>query len=328
MVYILITQTLLQNKLMSPLPSVSIVVPVFRSGKFLESFANEVIETLNAEKMIYEIILVEDHGKDDSWDVIEKIVEDNDFVTGIKLSRNYGQHNALLCGIRAANNEIVITMDDDGQHPCSELVNLVNKICDGYDVVYATPIKQAHGLARNLASVSFKWLVTKLLGVPSLREASAFRAFRTPLREAFSDFRGNMVNIDIMLTWGTESFTSIKVVRNVRKEGTSGYNFAKLFDHAVNTITGFSGVPLRISSYVGLLFAFFGFLILVYTLAIYMLYGSTVPGFAFIASLLSIFSGVQLLTIGIIGEYVSRIHFRSMDRPAYLVKAKLNSKRK
>jgi glycosyltransferase involved in cell wall biosynthesis len=324
-VYIPPIQSFFKEKPMSLLPSVSIVIPVFRSGKSLEAFTNEAIKTLNNEKMIYELILVEDHGKDDSWAVIENIVTANDFVTGIKLSRNYGQHNALLCGIRAAKNDIVITMDDDGQHPCCELINLVNKISEGYDVVYATPIKEAHGLKRNLASVSFKWLVTKLLGVPNVREASAFRAFRTPLREAFSDFRGDMVNIDIMLTWATESFTSIKVVRNVRQQGTSGYNFAKLFNHAVNTITGFSGVPLRISSYVGLLFALFGFLILVYILIVYALYGSAVPGFAFLASLLTIFSGVQLLTIGIIGEYVSRIHFRSMDRPAYLVKSKLTS---
>jgi undecaprenyl-phosphate 4-deoxy-4-formamido-L-arabinose transferase len=148
------------------------------------------------------------------------------------------------------------------------------------------------------------------------------------MREAFSDFRGDMVNIDIMLTWATESFTSIKVVRNVRPQGTSGYTFAKLFNHAVNTIIGFSGVPLRISSYLGLMFALFGFLTLVYILVVYVLYGSTVPGFAFLASLLTIFSGVQLLTIGIIGEYVSRIHFRSMDRPAYLVKSKLTSDKK
>lgn len=309
-------------------PSVSIVIPVYRSGKFLEAFASDLIKTLNMQKMTYELIFVEDHGKDDSWDVIERILQTSDFVTGIKLNRNYGQHNALLCGIRAAKNEVVITMDDDGQHPPSELINLVNKINDGYDVVYGTPIKEAHGFTRNLASVSFKWLVTKLLGVPSARDASAYRAFRTPLREAFSDFRGDMVNIDIMLTWATDSFTSIKVIRNVRQEGTSGYNFAKLFDHALNTITGFSGVPLRISSYVGLLFALFGFLILVYILAIYTIYDSTVPGFAFIASLLTIFSGVQLLTIGIIGEYVSRIHFRSMDRPAYLVKDKVTSNQK
>ena len=300
--------------------SISVVIPVFRSAPNLRDLVHSIRTALDLKGDPYEIILVEDCGGDNSWDIIFDLTLEFDELKGIKLSRNFGQHNALLCGIRTARHEMIITMDDDGQHPPEEISNLLDKINSGFDVVYATPNKENHSRVRNLASVTIKKILQNLMGVESATKVSAFRAFRTELRDAFENFSGPMVNIDIMLTWATTNFSSIEVERPSRIQGESGYSLGGLLNHAINMITGFSGVPLRIASYIGIIFAVIGGLILLYILTVFAVSGPVVPGFAFLASLITIFSGVQLLTIGVIGEYVARIHFRSMDRPPYVVK--------
>ena len=300
------------------------MVPVFRSEVLLESFVTELMATMDMYGAPYEILLIEDCGGDNSWDVIRKISKQFQLVKGIRLSRNFGQHSAVLCGIREATGEIIVTMDDDGQHPCEEIPNLLECLGEGVDVVYGTPIDENHNLFRNKASVFTKWVLKHLMGVPNAVEVGSFRAFRTKLREGFDTFQGPNVNIDIMLTWVTENISSIKVTLQQREHGKSGYSYMALVNHAINMITGFSGLPLRIASIAGILFAMLGFFILIYVFATYILVGSAVPGFAFLASIITIFSGVQLLTIGIIGEYISKIHFRSMNRPPYIIREKSN----
>jgi undecaprenyl-phosphate 4-deoxy-4-formamido-L-arabinose transferase len=146
---------------------------------------------------------------------------------------------------------------------------------------------------------------------------SAFRAFRTRLRDVFDAYRSPSVNIDVLLTWGTSRFSSIDVRQDVRFAGDSGYSVRKLIAHAINMMTGFSVLPLQIASVVGVLFGLTGFAILAYVVGRFLIYGSSVPGFTFLASLIAIFSGVQLLALGVFGEYLARMHFRSMDRPPY-----------
>ena len=158
------------------------------------------------------------------------------------------------------------------------------------------------------------------MGVENAKNVSAFRVFRAELREAFKQYRGSFISIDVLLTWGTNRFTVVLVRHDDRKSGKSNYTFLKLFAHALNMITGFSVVPLQIASILGFTFALFGFFILIYVISNFLIYGSPVQGFPFLASIIAIFSGVQLLAIGIIGEYIARIHFRLMDRPQYLTK--------
>ncbi len=298
---------------------ISCVVPVYRSQAILRELYRRIVEAIEPIDPNFELLLVEDCGGDDSWDVIRALAKEDPRVRGIRMARNYGQHNALLCGIRAANGEIIVTLDDDLQHPPEELPKLLSKLDEGYDVVYGTPVKEPHGLLRGFASRITKLVLQGAMGAETARKVSAMRVFRTEFREAFKDYRSPHVNIDVMLTWAASQFSAVSVRHDLRKFGESGYTVVKLLRHAVNMMTGFSILPLQLASIVGFIFSLFGFLILAYVLGRYLVSGSVIPGFAFLASIIAIFSGAQLLALGIIGEYLARMYFRSMGRPAYYV---------
>jgi undecaprenyl-phosphate 4-deoxy-4-formamido-L-arabinose transferase len=268
----------------------------------------------------YEVILVNDGSPDDTWAIVLNLAQTYPFVRGINLMRNYGQHNALLCGIRAARFDVIVTMDDDLQHPPSEIAHLLAKLDEGYDVVYGTPEHEQHGMLRDLASQITKIALQSSMGVAIARKVSAFRAFRTILRDAFSHYSSPWVSIDVLLTWGTTKFAAVSVRHDQRRYGTSGYTFGKLVRHALNMITGFSTFPLQVASLLGFSLTFFGIIVLIYVVGRALLFGIVVPGFAFLASIIAIFSGAQLFALGIIGEYLARIHFRSMERPVYTIR--------
>jgi undecaprenyl-phosphate 4-deoxy-4-formamido-L-arabinose transferase len=211
-------------------------------------------------------------------------------------------------------------MDDDLQHPVSEIPVVLSKLQEGYDVVYGTPHQETHGLLRNLASQLTKLALRDVMGVENARSVSAFRAFKTSLRDGFADYRNPSVSIDVLLTWATSKFAAVPVRHEARSTGQSNYTLSKLVTHAFNLLTGFSTLPLRFASFIGVAFSIFGVLILTWVLGRFFISGSPVPGFPFLASMIAIFSGAQLLALGIFGEYLGRIHVRSLDRPAYLVR--------
>jgi undecaprenyl-phosphate 4-deoxy-4-formamido-L-arabinose transferase len=249
----------------------------------------------------------------------------NPFIRGINLMRNYGQHNALLCGIRAALYDTIVTMDDDLQNPPEEISKLLKKLNEGYDVVYGTPENEEHGFWRDIASQITKMALRSSMGVEVARKVSAFRVFRTQLREAFINYQCPFISIDVLLTWGTTQFASIPVHHDPRRLGQSNYTFYKLVTHALNMITGFSTLPLQLASIIGFLFTGFGVVVLAYVFSRYLIYGKVVPGFAFLASIIAIFSGAQLFGLGIIGEYLARMHFRTMGRPSSVIRNSIGS---
>jgi glycosyltransferase involved in cell wall biosynthesis len=267
----------------------------------------------------FELLFVEDAGGDDSWSIIQELASEDTRVRGLQLARNYGQHNALLCGIRAARGSVIVTLDDDIQNPPEEIPRLLDKLAEGFDVVYGTPAKEQHGLLRAAASRITKLALQSAMGAETARNVSAFRAFRIGLRDAFKDFRSPTVNIDVLLTWGTSRFAAVSVRHDPRYAGVSGYTLRKLITHALNMMTGFSTMPLQLASVMGFVFAAMGLLVLLYVVGRYLISGTSVPGFPFLASIIAIFSGVQLFALGIFGEYLARMHFRSMERPPYAV---------
>lgn len=297
----------------------SIIVPVYRSQKTIGELFDRVESTIKNLNLSYEILFVEDCGGDDSWDLIQSLAKYHSNVRGIKLARNYGQHNALLCGIREAYGQIIVTCDDDLQNPPEEIPKLLSSLTKEFDVVYGSPSIGTHGVLRNLASRITKLVLNDAMGADTANKVSAFRVFRTHLRNSFSEYRGPSVNIDVLLTWGTTRFTSVMVRQDERAIGTSGYSLRKLINHAINMMTGFTTLPLQMASIAGFLFGIFGLLLLLYVVGRYVVEGSSVPGFPFLASIIVIFSAVQLMALGIFGEYLARIHFRSMERPSYTV---------
>jgi glycosyltransferase involved in cell wall biosynthesis len=304
----------------SAVRSLSVVVPVYRSEATLSPLAERLAEVLPGLAREFELILVNDGSPDDSWSVIETLSHRYGWVRGIRLMRNYGQHNALLCGVRAARFEIVVTMDDDLQHPPEEITRLLDRLDESTDVVYGAPSHQQHGLARDLASMVTKLVLGGVMGVESAANVSAFRAFRRDLRRAFRQYQNSYVSIDVLLTWATTRFAVVRVRHDERQLGASNYSFRMLVRHALNMVTGFSTLPLRFASMVGFAFTAFGIGVLSYVLLRYFLLGGSIPGFPFVASIIAIFSGAQLFSLGIIGEYLARMHTRMQERPTYVVR--------
>ena len=299
--------------------NISVVVPVYNSELSLPGLVQRLHPVLAAGEGEYELLLVNDCSSDGSWKVIREMAERHNWITGINLMHNYGQHNALLCGIRAAMHEVIVTLDDDLQHPPESIPALLNRLAAGYDVVYGTPQKEQHGCLRNLASRITKLALQSAMGAETARNVSAFRAFRTKVRDTFSDYTGPFVSIDVLLAWGMKRFSAVSVPHEPRREGVSSYTFLKLLAHALNMMTGFSTIPLQFSSMIGFAFTIFGICVLGYVLGRFLIQGDSVAGFPFLASIIAIFSGVQLFTLGIIGEYLARIHFRMMQKPTYIV---------
>jgi undecaprenyl-phosphate 4-deoxy-4-formamido-L-arabinose transferase len=194
------------------------------------------------------------------------------------------------------------------------------------DVVYGSPEMERHGFLRDIASQVTKLALQAALGAATARQVSGFRALRTSVRDAFADFRGTFVSIDVLLTWATTRFTARKVPHDTRREGESNYTFFKLIAHALNMMTGFSVLPLQIASVIGFGTMLIGMLLLVFVLWRFVAQGVSVPGFTFLASILCLFSGAQLFALGMMGEYLARMHFRVMDRPTYTVAAEVSSR--
>jgi glycosyltransferase involved in cell wall biosynthesis len=298
----------------------SVIVPVYNSEGSLRPLVERLAVVLPQFSSAYELILVNDASRDTSWDVICQLVADYSWVNGINLMRNYGQHNALLCGIRSARYELIITMDDDLQHPPEELPQMLARLDEGFDVVYGTPAQEQHGLLRDLASQITKLSLQSAMGIETARKVSAFRVFRTSIRDAFASYQGPHVSIDVLLTWGTTRFSSVTVRHDPRTIGVSNYTLRKLVIHALNMMTGFSVLPLQLASLLGFVLAAFSILVLIWVIGRYLVEGTPVQGFPFLASIIGIFSGAQLLALGIIGEYLARMHFRIMDKPSYTVR--------
>lgn len=300
--------------------SISVVIPVFNSEGSLADLVARLEKVLTSLAVDFEAVFVNDGSIDNSLKVLKDLEKNYAWVTYLDLMRNYGQHNAVLCGIRAAKNEIIVTMDDDLQHPPEEIPKLLDKMSEGYDVVYGVPEKEQHGILRDIASQFTKLALQSSMGVDIARNVSAFRAFYTYVRDAFANYQSPFLSIDVLLTWGTTRFSAIPVKHNPREIGVSNYTFRKLITHAINMMTGFSTLPLQVASLLGFVLTFFGFGILLYVIIRFFIQGSSVPGFPFLASIIAIFSGAQLFALGIIGEYLARMHFRSMEKPAYVIR--------
>lgn len=305
-------------------PGISVIIPAYNSERSLRPLVDRLLPVLARVRAHYEVILVNDGSHDRTWEHIQALLLDHDHLVGIHLMRNYGQHGALLCGIRAARYDTIITMDDDLQHPPEELPKLLEALRDDVEVVYGPPLAERHGCWRDLASIITKLALQGAMGAETARNVSALRVFRTRLRDAFANYQSSFVSIDVLLTWGTRRFTAVRVRHDPRTIGRSNYTFRKLTTHALNMMTGFSTLPLQVASFIGFALTLFGFGVLLYV-AGRLLVEESVPGFPFLASIIAIFSGAQLFSLGIIGEYLARVHFRLMDRPPYVVHSRAAS---
>ena len=298
----------------------SAVIPVYRSENTLRELVarlTRVFESIGAD---YEIILVEDCGGDGSWEIMKRLRAADSRIKIIQLMTNFGQHNALMCGFHHAQGELVITMDDDLQNPPEEIPKLIEKIKEWYDLVYGEYISKRHSPFRNIGSDMVQFVYKKVFSVCD--NLTAFRIIRRDVLQNILRYDKNYVFIDGLLAWSTKNIGYVKVIHNERAQGRSGYGFKKLFTLSLNMITNFSVFPLQLATIFGLLFAFIGVIIGVFFLLKKILYGVPVEGFTSLIVAITIFSGIQLVTLGLIGEYLGRVHLNINNKPQFLIREK------
>ncbi len=303
-------------------PGVSVVIPTYNSAQLLSVLLERVLATLSSLPQPFEVILVNDGSRDNTWETLAQLADKDARICAVDLMRNYGQHNALLAGIRAAQYSVIVTMDDDLQHPPEEIPTLLAKLDEGYDLVYGAPRRLPHQRWRNFSSRLSKQVLSRLFGVTLAAQLSAFRAFRTPIRQAFAGYQSPQVLLDVLLSWGTTRATSVSVDYSAAKYRQSTYTFWRLLRLQLTQLTSFSVAPLRLASFVGFGFTLFGVVAFVYVIVRAILQGS-VPGFPTLASMIALFSGAQLFALGIIGEYIAVVHTRLLDHPVYVVRQQI-----
>ena len=297
-------------------PGVSIVVPTYKSPTTLTELV-ERTESLGLSA--FEIIIVDDGNNDATWEQIGLLSQTKKSVVGLRLGRNFGQHSALLAGVRKAKYSQIVTIDDDLQNPPEEIPNLLANLVNGVDVVYGVSTQVRQNVWRRFTSRTAKAIFAKVLGFESAISISSFRAFRTQLREGFAGELGPHVSLDALLTWSTSRFSTLEVEHHARRVGKSNYSFTKLVRFMLDTATSYSTRPLRLATTIGFITTLFGLLLLVWVVGNAIFVGDSVPGFPFLAASIAVFSGVQLVVLGILGEYLGKIHFRAMNKPTFSV---------
>lgn len=303
-------------------PSVSVVVPVYNSETTLRLLVARVSDALSAYGSCFEIVLVNDGSCDRSWDEIVAIATEDHHVRGVDLMRNFGQHNAVLAGVRAATGEVVVTIDDDLQHPpecIPELLAALNGD-DPCDLVYGTPMRLSHNGWRNISTVAAKVFVERVAAWPGAKGVTDFRAFRTNLRDGFATYSAPAVVFDALLAWTTTSIKYVPVEHARRAVGRSNYRLATLLDYAAATVTVFSTRPLRLIAGLGALCFVGGLAGVVGVLIDDWVAGGAVLTVGLVLAMMFVLASVQLLSIGVLGEYVGRAQLRLLDKSPYLVR--------
>ena len=303
----------------------SFVIPCYKSEKTIENVVNEIITLLETRQINkYEIVLVNDYSPDNVWAVIKKLTEKNDKIKGISLAKNFGQHAALLAGYAYCIGDYVISLDDDGQTPLDSLFQLINKIEEGYDVVYAyyNEIKRTN--FRIWGSFIAKKMSEVMLDAPKNFNGSSFFIARKYVIDEMIKYKNSFPYLLGLVFRVTRNIACIPTNHRERLIGKSGYSFAKLFSLWMNGFTAFSVKPLRISTFIGLITAGFGFMYSIITIIKKLLNPNIVVGYSSLICSILITSGMIMIMLGLLGEYIGRIYISINNSPQYVIKEKVN----
>lgn len=303
---------------------VSVVVPVYGGHEALAELYDRLASSMLKSQLTWELILVDDRGRAESWPAIRHLTTTHPEVTGLRLSRNFGQHAATICGIEHARGAWIVTMDDDLEHPPEAISSMLEAGSEETPLIYGLFPRRTHSGVRNVSSELMRWTLKRAF--PDLNEHySSFRAIHAPLAQQLTRFRLARPYIDGMLSWMTSSAGTVEVTHGDRQHGESAYTWRKLISHAVNIFVTFSHLPLRIASYGGAALAAVSFGYLLFVVYGYFSGSITNPGYTSLMSVILFACGIQLLILGVIGEYLGRLMGATYRKPVYLVEQKLSS---
>ncbi len=299
---------------------VSFVIPCYRSANTIAGVVDEIKNTMATIGHEYEIVLVNDSSPDDTFSVIRELVKANENVTGIDLAKNFGQHCALMAGMRQTSGDVVVCLDDDGQTPADEVGKLLNKLDEGFDVCYASYGKKQHSGFRNFGSKINELMTRVMLGKPKELYVSSYFAAKRFVVDDMLRYEQSYAYVIGLVLRATKNVTNVEVKHRARTEGTSGYTLKKLFALWFNGFTAFSIKPLRIATFIGCMCAGTGFLYGIYTIIKKLVLVDVQAGFSALMSVLVFVGGMIMLMLGLIGEYVGRIYICMNNSPQYVIR--------
>ena len=304
---------------------ISFVIPCYRSEKTLPGVVEEITRTMEQISCYeYEIILVNDCSPDNTFGTIQTLCSQDKRIRGIGLAKNFGQHSALMAGLRHTDGDYVVCLDDDGQTPADEVGKLLEKLEEGYDAVYAKYEHKQHSAFRNLGSMVNERMTRVMLGKPKELYVSSYFAIKRFVVEDMVRYENSYPYVIGLVLRATKSITNVTVLHREREEGASGYTMKKLLGLWFNGFTAFSVKPLRIATVIGALSACIGFLYGIYTI-IKRLVNPLVPsGFSATMAAIVFFGGMIMLMLGLIGEYIGRIYISLNNSPQYVIREKIN----
>lgn len=299
----------------------SIVIPVFNEEDNIMELYRRLTAVLY--RSVYEIIFVDDGSTDKSFHLLSNIAGGDNSVKVIQFTRNFGQRQALMAGFEQAKGEVIITLDADLQNPPEEIPKLLGKLNEGYEVVFGVAAKREDRFYRKMGSAFAKWTISKLIPVKTINQ-SGFRALRAYTVAELSKFNEKNKWIDGLLCWMGYKVGVVEVEHNHRYSGKSKYNLVKLITLWVDMVVSFTDIPIKLSIFIGSLLGLAGIALAIFYLLVYFISGVVASGFTTIVILVTFFSGVQLFMLGLLGEYVGRMHININNRPEYVIKRDLN----
>lgn len=305
---------------------ISFVIPCYRSEKTLTAVVEEINETTAKLGAEHEIILVNDSSPDGTLSVIRELCRKYEFVTGIDLAKNFGQHAALMAGMRCASGDVVVCLDDDSQTPANEVGKLLAKLDEGYDVCYASYGKKQHSGFRNFGSRVNELMTRVMLGKPKELYISSYFAVKRFIVDDMLRYEQPYSYVIGLVLRATKNIANVEVNHRARTEGSSGYTLKKLFALWFNGFTAFSIKPLRIATVIGVLCAFSGFAYGVYTIIKKLILVEVQAGFSATMSVLVFIGGMLMLMLGMVGEYVGRIYLCINNSPQYVIREVIHTK--
>ncbi len=299
----------------------SFVIPCYGSETTVGIVVNEIITTLRQRPQYeYEIILVNDCSPDNVWESIRTLALSDPHITGINLAKNFGQHSALMAGYRACTGDLIISLDDDGQTPAAELFTLVDKMEEGWDVVYASYEHKMHSGFRNFGTWMNEKMTESLIGKPKGLKVTSYFIMRRFIADEILRYQNAYPYIEGLIFRATKHIANVPVTHHSRMVGESGYTFGKLLALWFNGFTAFSVKPLRIATVCGTVSAFLGFCYGIYVVIRKLVDPAIEMGWSSIIASIFFIGGLILVMLGLIGEYIGRIYISLNNAPQYTIR--------
>jgi len=305
---------------------ISVVIPCYKSENSIREVVSETLYILNQRNDInYEIVLVNDGSPDNTLSVMKEICANNENIIALDLSKNFGQACAMLAGYSVVTGDVVVHSDDDGQTPINYLWKLIDKLEEGHDIVFAQFDKKKNSLIQNVGTWINKKTSEILIGKPKGIHLSNFFCCKQFVIKEISKNNNPYPFIGGLFIKSTHSFGTVETIHRKRTHGESNYNLKKMLSLWLNGFTAFSIVPLRIASLIGMITAFTGFIYAIYLVKQRLIHDTIPEGYTSIAAILLVVSGIIMILLGIIGEYIGRIYVNINKTPQYVVRKKINS---